>query len=236
LSARRKPITLQTADGHKLVGELALPEAHDPAALLITVHPLPTHGGNMQSHLLRKMAWRLPALADIAVLRFNTRGTTSPDGTSEGTFDNGYLEGHDLNAAIDWAAARGLPDPWLVGWSFGTDVILRHGNRQPVRGAILLSPPLRTITESELSAWSDSHQPVIALIPEHDQFLPPTQARARFKPLDKAQLIEVGGAKHLWTGEPYVRRVLDEIVQVVAPNRAPLPHTWSGPMTKWNDI
>jgi alpha/beta superfamily hydrolase len=106
----------------------------------------------MQSHLLRKMSWRLPALADIAVLRFNTRGTTSPDGTSEGTFDNGYLEGLDLNAAIDWAAARGLPDPWLVGWSFGTDVILRHGNRPPVRGAILLSPPLRTITESELSA------------------------------------------------------------------------------------
>jgi alpha/beta superfamily hydrolase len=229
-------MTFQTADGHKLVGELAMPKAHDPAALLITVHPLPTHGGNMQSHLLRKMSWRLPALADIAVLRFNTRGTTSPDGTSEGTFDNGYLEGHDLNAAIDWAAARGLPDPWLVGWSFGTDVILRHGNRPPVRGAILLSPPLRNITESELSVWNDSHRPVIALIPEHDEFLPPTQARARFKPLAKAQLIEVGGAKHLWTGEPYVRRVLDEIVQVVTPNRAPLPHTWSGPMTKWNDI
>jgi alpha/beta superfamily hydrolase len=227
---------LQTTDGHKLVGELALPEAHDPAALLITVHPLPTHGGNMQSHLLRKMSWRLPALADIAVLRFNTRGTTSPDGTSEGNFDNGYLEGHDLNAAIDWAAARSLPDPWLVGWSFGTDVILRHGNRPPVRGAILLSPLLRTITESELSAWSDSRRPVIALIPEHDEFLSPAQARARFKPLAKVQLIEVAGAKHLWTGEPYVRQVLDEIVQAVTPNRAPLPHTWSGPMTKWNDI
>jgi hypothetical protein len=74
------------------------------------------------------------------------------------------------------------------------------------------------------------------LIPEHDEFLSPAQARARFKHLAKAQLIEVAGAKHLWTGEPYVRRVLDELVQVVAPNRAPLPHAWSGPMTKWNDI
>jgi len=190
----------------------------------------------MQSHLLRKMAWRLPALADIAVLRFNTRGTASHDGTSEGTFDNGYLEGKDLDAAIDWATAAGLPAPWLVGWSFGTDVILRHGNRPPVQGAILLSPPLRTITEAELAAWNESDRPVIALIPEHDEFLPPDEARERFKPLAKAQLIEVASAKHLWTGEPYVRRVLNEIVQVVAPDKAPLPSTWEGPMTKWSDL
>jgi alpha/beta superfamily hydrolase len=236
LPARREPITLQTADGLKLVGEIALPENGEPSALLITVHPLPTHGGSMQSHLFRKMAWRLPALASIAVLRFNTRGTTSPDGTSEGSFDNGYLEGNDLNAAIDWAASRALPDPWLVGWSFGTDVILRHGDRQPVRGAILLSPPLRTITDAELAEWSDSNRPVIALIPEHDEFLPPKEARDRFKRLTQAKVIAVAGAKHLWTGEPYVRQVLNQIVQVVAPNRAPLPNTWDGPMTKWSDL
>ena len=38
----------------------------------------------MDSHVFRKAAYRLPALAGIAVLRFNTRGTTSVQGTSEG--------------------------------------------------------------------------------------------------------------------------------------------------------
>ena len=41
----------------------------DPVATLVCLHPLPTHGGMMDSHLYRKAAWRLPALADMAVLR-----------------------------------------------------------------------------------------------------------------------------------------------------------------------
>jgi predicted acyl esterase len=81
LPARRRDIELQTADGLRLVGELALPLERDPLATLVTLHPLPTHGGFMDSHLLKKASFRLPALADIAVLRFNTRGTTSPRGT-----------------------------------------------------------------------------------------------------------------------------------------------------------
>ena len=70
LPARRQDIELHTADGLTLVGELALPPDGPPAATLITLHPLPTHGGFMDSHVLRKAAWRLPALADLAVLRF----------------------------------------------------------------------------------------------------------------------------------------------------------------------
>ncbi|BCB87351.1 hypothetical protein Psuf_046640 [Phytohabitans suffuscus] len=77
LPGRREDIELHTADGLKLVGELALPADRDPSATLICLHPLPTHGGMMDSHLFRKAAWRLPALAGLAVLRFNTRGTAS---------------------------------------------------------------------------------------------------------------------------------------------------------------
>ena len=77
LPARRTPITLKTADGLNLVGELALPEDRDPVGTLVCLHPLPTHGGMMDSHIIRKASYRLPALADLAVLRFNTRGTES---------------------------------------------------------------------------------------------------------------------------------------------------------------
>ena len=82
LPARREEIELVTSDGLRLVGELALPLEREPVATLVTLHPLPTAGGFMDSHILRKAAARLPALADLAVLRFNTRGTSSPRGTT----------------------------------------------------------------------------------------------------------------------------------------------------------
>ncbi|HLV44768.1 MAG TPA: hypothetical protein VKY39_07410, partial [Aggregatilineales bacterium] len=74
LPARREDIELHTSDGLTLVGELALPLDREPVATMLALHPLPTAGGFMDSHILRKAAGRLPALADLAVLRFNTRG------------------------------------------------------------------------------------------------------------------------------------------------------------------
>lgn len=74
LPARREEITLHTSDGLELVGELALPPERSPVATLVCLHPLPTAAGMMDSHVLRKASYRLPALADLAVLRFNTRG------------------------------------------------------------------------------------------------------------------------------------------------------------------
>src|SRR5215213_6193609 len=86
LPARREPIELHTDDGLTLVGELSLPLERDPVATLVCLHPLPTGGGFMDSHVIRKAAARLPALADVAVLRFNFRGVSSPRGTSEGSW------------------------------------------------------------------------------------------------------------------------------------------------------
>lgn len=236
LPALRIPLTLTTSDGLHLVGELALPERNTPVASIVCMHPLPTHGGMMDSHVLRKMAWRLPALADIAVLRFNTRGTQSAAGQSEGEFDSGHGEGLDLLAAIGEIEARSLAAPWLVGWSFGTDVILRHGNLDPVRGAILLSPPLRFSTEADLVAWAKSGRSLTCVVPELDDYLVPDAARGHFAVIPQAEVIAVAGAKHLWVGETNVRTAFDEIVKRVAPQAWPLPHHWSGPMERWSDL
>ena len=122
LPAKRSPVTLPTPDGLRLVGELALPADADPVATLICLHPLPTHGGMMDSHIFKKAAFRLPALAQLAVLRFNTRGTSSEQGTSEGEFGGGETERHDVAAAVSWATDAGLPARWLLGWSFGTEI------------------------------------------------------------------------------------------------------------------
>lgn len=226
LPAKREDIELKTADGLVLVGELALPLQADPVATLVTLHPLPTAGGFMDSHVLRKAAARLPAMADIAVLRFNTRGTSSPRGTSEGHFEEGIGEEADVTAALDFVSSRRLPNPWIVGWSFGTELALKYGRRPGVNGVFLLSPPLHRATEAEVAAWKDDSRPVIALVPELDDFLRPAEARERFSVAPNIEVIAIDGAKHLWVGENSTKRVLDEIVARVNPAAAPLPTQW----------
>ncbi len=220
LPADRVPITLDTADGVRLLGELALPADRVPVATAVCLHPLPTAGGSMDSHLLRKMAWRLPALAGIAVLRYDTRGH---DG-SGGTFDEGDAERLDLAAALDLVEARDLPAPWLVGWSFGADLALRHGTDPGVVGAVLISPPLRTATDADLDGWAAFGRPLVLLVPELDDYLRPPEAAQRFARVPQAELVSVPGAKHLFVG--YAETVLDEVTRALAPAAYPLPRSW----------
>ena len=184
----------------------------------------------MDSHILRKAAARLPALADLAVLRFNTRGTTSPRGTSEGAFDGGRAEAFDLAAAMDFVRERGLPRPWLVGWSFGTELALKYGRDHDIEGAILLSPPLHRATRrggrgvggrraTASSCSFPSSTTICARMPR------PSASRR----VPGAVLIPVEGGKHLWVGETQTRRVLTEIVAAVNPDALPLPTEWDGP-------
>jgi alpha/beta superfamily hydrolase len=226
LPAIREEIELHTADGLTLVGELATPIDGEPVATLVTLHPLPTAGGFMDSHILRKAAARLPALADLAVLRFNTRGTSSPRGTSEGSFGEGVAERADVAAAMAFVADRGLPSPWLVGWSFGTELALKYGLEHGIAGAILLSPPLHRTSQEELKRWNASSAPVVAIIPEYDDYLKPAAAEEKFAVLPRLRRVDVAGGKHLWVGEAQTRRVLEEIVAAVNPSALPLPTTW----------
>jgi len=226
LPARREPITIHTADGLSLVGELARPAERDPVATLLCLHPLPTHGGMMDSHLFRKAAYRLPALAGLSVVRFNTRGTASAQGRSEGEFGDGEAERHDVAAAIAWCAAAGLPDIWPAGWSFGSELALRWGNVPAVTGVILISPPLHRAGDADLDAWAASGKPMLVLVPGLDDYLRPPEARARFARVPQAELVAVDRAKHLWVGEPSVRIVLGEIVRRVNPSAWPLPTDW----------
>lgn len=229
LPARREDIELHTLDGLTLVGELALPADRDPLATLVTLHPLPTAGGFMDSHILRKAAGRLPALADLAVLRFNTRGTSSPRGTSEGAFDGGAAEEFDVAAAMAFVGDRGLPHPWLVGWSFGTELALKYGRDHTIEGAILLSPPLHRATAADVAAWAHDVRDLVVVVPELDDYLRPAEARERFSSVPNATLIAVDGGKHLWVGENQTRRVLTEIVAATNPDALPLAVEWDAP-------
>jgi alpha/beta superfamily hydrolase len=226
LPARREQLDMYTEDGVTLVGELSLPLDAEPLATIVALHPLTTHGGFMDSHIIRKAAARLPALAQLAVLRFNFRGASSPHGRSGGEFGDGIDERFDLAAAMNVVAERGLPNPWLLGWSFGTEVAIKHGLPYPVVGAILLSPPLRRASEQELAAWAGSGKRLVAVIPELDDYLRPDEARERFSVVPETELVAVEGGKHLWVGEEQTRRVLSEVLLRLNPDALPMPTSW----------
>jgi uncharacterized protein len=236
LPSFKESFSVVTDDGQTLVAEIAWPENKKPKTTLVLVHPLPTHGGSSDSHIYKKMAWRLPALAELAVVRFNTRGTTSTLGTSTGTFDASNKEGLDLKAIVNKSIALTNQSPWVIGWSFGTDVILRNARNLDIAGVILLSPPLRFTTETELATWQDFDHPMHALIPEFDDYLKPPEAIERFKNLENLDVIPIAGAKHLWIGETAVRIVLNKIVSLIMKENIELPTVFEGPMTRHDDL
>lgn len=233
LPARRENFDVTTADGKRLVGELALPEG-DIKATLVTFHPLPTHGGYMDSHVYKKASFRLPALANIAVLRFNTRGTSSIRGTSEGVFDGGFAEKKDFDAILKYAVERQLPNIWLIGWSFGTELVLKYAPEHASEfvGAILLSPPLHRVHPAELDEWNKISNPLYAFIPEFDDYLRPTEARERFKPIARTQIVPFENCKHLWVGEKSVNSVINALVSVVTGQQTTLPTEYNGPVAE----
>jgi alpha/beta superfamily hydrolase len=219
----RTPFHVTTSDGVDLIGEIASPVGESKGAILC-LHPLPTAGGMMDSHIYKKAANRLPAMAGITVVRFNTRGTSSEAGSSSGTFDNGKAEHFDVEAMLSYCFdTLKLENLWVVGWSFGTDLALQHAKDPRHKGLILLSPPLRTTTDEQLQYWNTDSRPIIALVPELDDYLKPAEAQKRFAVIPAMKIIAVEGAKHLWIGEPSVHRVLSEINSTVTGEIAPLP-------------
>ena len=221
--AVRTPFHVLTEDGIDLIGEVAAPIGTSKGAILC-LHPLPTAGGMMDSHVNKKAANRLPAMAGITVVRFNTRGTISEAGNSTGEFDNGKSERFDVEAMLRYCFDElKLENVWVTGWSFGTDLALQHAKDPRHEGLILLSPPLRTTTNDQLEYWNTDPRPITALIPELDDYLQPEAARARFAIVPRIRIIAVEEAKHLWLGEPSVHRVLSEITSIVTGVATTLP-------------
>jgi uncharacterized protein len=222
--AKRTSFHVVTEDGMDLIGEVAAPLGPSSGAILC-LHPLPTAGGMMDSHVYKKAANRLPAMSGITVVRFNTRGTTSEAGSSTGQFDNGVAERFDVEAMLSYCfETLKLENVWVTGWSFGTDLALQHAKDVRHKGLILLSPPLRTTTNAQLEYWNTDPRPITALVPELDDYLQPAQARERFAIVPTIKIIAVDEAKHLWLGEPAVHRVLSEITSIVngVPTTLPL--------------
>ena len=223
LPANRSAITIKTSDGLNLIGELTSPLGEITGSLLM-LHPNPSGGGMMDSHIYKKAANRLPAMAGIQIIRFNTRGSESVAGKSEGEYDHGKSEEQDVLAALDYCfETLKIKDLYVIGWSFGTELALQYARDKRIKELILLSPPMLSTTDEDLDFWIKDGRAITALIPELDDYLKPDAAKLKFSRVKNLKQIDVAGAKHLWVGEPMVNLVLSEIVKVIAPSRLPLP-------------
>jgi alpha/beta superfamily hydrolase len=223
LPANRSAISIKTSDGLNLIGEVATPLGEITGSLLM-LHPNPSGGGMMDSHIYKKAANRLPAMAGIQIIRFNTRGTISEAGKSEGEYDHGKSEKLDVLAALDYCFDQlKIKDLYVIGWSFGTELALQYARDKRIKELILLSPPMLSTMQEDLDFWIKDGRVITALIPELDDYLKPDAAKLKFSKVKNLHQIDVPGAKHLWVGEPMVHLVLSEIVKVIAPSRLPLP-------------
>ena len=145
----------------------------------------------MDSHVYKKASFRLPALSNIAVLRFNTRGTSSIRGTSEGVFDGGFAgeEGLRRNPEV---CTRARPAEPLAG-----RLVLRHRAGAQVRARIRervhrrysALPAAAPRAPAELDEWNKISNPLYALVPEHDDYLQPPAARERFAAVPRTRVI-----------------------------------------------
>jgi alpha/beta superfamily hydrolase len=111
--------------------------SHEPCAIAVVAHPLPTMGGTMENKVAVTLAKTFTELGCVA-LRFNFRGV----GASEGEFTGGDGEEQDLIAVARYAQEQFGEDlPLLLaGFSFGGYVAARAAHQLHPQHLVLAAP------------------------------------------------------------------------------------------------
>lgn len=175
-------VTFEATDGVALEGDLDRPETgHGGVAVLC--HPLPTHGGSMES-------WMMPVLQRVlvdagwAALRFDLRSVqgsgrdTGDAARHDRAEDRHTPERRDVAGAVEFVLrARDVAGALLVGgWSFGAHLSLLHAledERVDAWFGIGLPYGLDVVerpdVEDELASW-EAHK--LFVHGSRDQFTP----------------------------------------------------------------
>ena len=156
-------ISLLTADGHTLAGDLRAPAGAVAGAVIC--HPHPAYGGDRRNPVVDALYRGLSA-AGVAVLRFDFRRA------ARAATGEGVAERADVVAALHRLATEvdaGVP-VFLAGYSFGADVALSVADDRHA-GWLAVAAPFRF--SAPACPGAGDPRPVLALAPEHDQFAPP---------------------------------------------------------------
>lgn len=203
---RQSAVSFQTA-GLTFEGVVAQPNADGgPWPGVVICHPHPLHGGSMHNNVVMALALGL-AEEGFVTLRFNFRGV----GESEGEHGQGETEYEEVLGALDlikaWPDTRGKTG--LVGYSFGSGVILRHETLYKEADAVaLVSPGLRYIDNSPLK----SHKlPALIVAGDRDRLVDQELLTAELKTFEREPESKVfDGVDHFWYGQE--ARLVPEVV------------------------
>ncbi|MGI9599277.1 MAG: alpha/beta hydrolase [Acidimicrobiales bacterium] len=204
-----EPLTVTTADGIGLRAELRAPA--EPVATAVICHPHPLYGGDMYNNVVTGLFDHL-ALAGVACLRFNFRGS----GGSEGQHGDGRDEQVDVVAAIDELATRWPDKPLiLAGYSFGADVSLAIDDAR-IAGWLAIAPPLRVVEVEQMVAGRDPRPKRLATGTD-DDFRAPDQAREATAGWTNHLVVDVPGANHFFmVGMDTVRSTATDLLNELA--------------------
>ena len=210
-----EPRTCTTLDGYRLEAELHPAEPLPPRAGMVICHPHPQYGGSMRSIVVSALVQELPKRG-VSCLRFNFRGVEA----SEGEWDAGDAERHDVVAAIDQLSLELAPSTPLIlaGWSFGADVALSV--RDPrIAAWLAIAPPLRWGHDGDATATDPRAK--LFVLAEHDEVRGPGEIEADIRAWVNADDVIVPGASHFFIGRTdrlvaiaagFVHRITSEAV------------------------
>jgi hypothetical protein len=85
---------------------------------------------------------------------------------------------------------------------------------------------LKRAGDADHDRWAADGRPLVAVVPELDDYLRPPEARQRFARVPQARVVEVERSKHLFVG--FAEEVLDVVADTLVPGSAPLPATYEG--------
>jgi len=186
--------TVQDPEGAlTLEGVLALPDGTTPAAGVVVAHPHPLAGGDMDNNVVAALCDGLAA-AGIASLRFNFRGV----GQSEGVHANGIGELEDLRTAFAFLQQQTAVDATrcgLAGYSFGARASLKVAGSLPLRGLLVVAPPMGDTVEGP-----GADCPMMALVGAQDRAAGGDMAAYRAHLPQPNSLLVIPGTDHFWMG------------------------------------
>ncbi len=203
-------ISLLTADGETLVGDLRVPASVRAGA--VVCHPHPAYGGDRYNPVVDALFRALPA-ADVACLRFDFRRPGPRRATGEGV-----AERADVVAALHRLATEVGDDVplFLAGYSFGADVALSVGDDRHA-GWALVAPPFRY--SGPPRPGQGDRRPVLVMAPEHDAFAPPAWVEETTRSWPDVTVEPVPMADHLLAGATaaVATRLTDWLIAVADP-------------------
>ena len=184
-------VALQTLDGLRLEGDLAVPSGQVVAGVAVC-HPHPRFGGDRFNAVVDALFHGL-AEAGCLVVRFDVRGAN----VSEGVHRAGVDERMDAAAAVELLVAATDAPLWLAGYSFGAAVALDVAHPR-LDGWLAVAPPLAVMPGTRVAATD--HRPKHLLVPGHDQFSPPAATAEAVADWRNTQTTVLPSADHFLAG------------------------------------